>query len=145
MNIEVITTPLYLTVYGLPGTATNKDYTGLAFNLSRRVWETVKGNGLKNKGKNIWVYEENEQVFAGIELEDVRVPGLGLQQKTIHLGKYAYFKHIGSYTLLKQVGMNMRQELKTRGFETCLPYVEIYGHWTNDENKSETELFVCLL
>jgi hypothetical protein len=31
-----------------------------------------------------------------------------------------------------------------RGFETTLPYIEIYGHWTNDETKLETELLMSL-
>ena len=51
---------------------------------------------------------------------------------------------IGPYNLLKQVGQNMRNELKDRGFETGYPYVEIYGHWTNDETKLETELLINL-
>ena len=38
----------------------------------------------------------------------------------------------------------MRNELKNKSFETNLPYVEIYGHWTNDETKLETELLMSL-
>jgi hypothetical protein len=38
----------------------------------------------------------------------------------------------------------MTDEIKRRGFETTLPYVEIYGHWNNDESKLETELLMCL-
>jgi hypothetical protein len=38
----------------------------------------------------------------------------------------------------------MANELKENGFETDLPYIEVYGHWTNDETKLETELFMCL-
>jgi len=39
----------------------------------------------------------------------------------------------------------MRDELKRKGFETILPYIEIYGHWTKDESKLETDLLICLL
>jgi hypothetical protein len=38
----------------------------------------------------------------------------------------------------------MKDEIKIKGFEASLPYVEIYGHWTNDESKLETELLMCL-
>ena len=38
----------------------------------------------------------------------------------------------------------MKDELMSKGFETILPYIEIYGHWTNDETKLETELLMCL-
>jgi hypothetical protein len=50
----------------------------------------------------------------------------------------------GRYDLIKQVGQIMKNELKNKGFETVYPYVEIYGHWTNDETKLETELLMCL-
>jgi effector-binding domain-containing protein len=83
-------------------------------------------------------------VFAGVELDSSPMHGIGLEQKSITLTHYAYYKHIGSYNLLKQAGQTMRDELKSKGFETILPYIEIYGHWTNDETKLETELLMCL-
>ena len=60
MNIEIITKDTELNIYGFSGTAFNKDYAGTAFNLSGKMWETVKANNLKNKGLNIWVYESND-------------------------------------------------------------------------------------
>ena len=38
----------------------------------------------------------------------------------------------------------MRREIENQGLETILPYIEVYGHWNNDETKLETELFTCL-
>jgi len=67
-----------------------------------------------------------------------------LEQKKITLLKYAYFKHIGPYHLIKQTGNEMNDELKKRNYETTLPYIEIYGHWTKDEAKLETELLMSL-
>ena len=135
---------LMLDIYGFSGIAVNKDYAGTAFKLMDKMWQIVKSNNLKNKGLNIWVYEQNEKVFAGVELNDIPEHDIGLEQKSITLTKYAYYKHVGSYNLIKQVGQNMRDELKSKGFETIFPYIEIYGHWTNDETKLETELLMCL-
>jgi effector-binding domain-containing protein len=109
-----------------------------------KMWQAVKSNSLKNKGLNIWVYESNEKVFAGVELIDISRRDTGLEHKTITLTKYAYYKHIGPYSLIKQAGQKMRDELREKGFETQLPYVEIYGHWTSDETKLETELLMSL-
>ena len=145
MNIEIITKKLELNIYGFSGIATNKDYAGTAFKLSGRMWQIIKENDIKNKGKNIWVYEPNDKVFAGVELDNISNTYSILEQKNITLIKYAYYKHIGSYNLLKQVGTNMRTELKSNGLETGLPYIEIYGHWTNDESKCETELLMSLV
>ena len=145
MSIEVITKKLELIIYGFSGIVANKDYTGTAFQLSGKMWQTVKENDIKNKGKNIWVYEPNDKVFAGVELDNISNTDSILEEKNITLIKYAYYKHVGSYNLLKQVGTNMRSELKSKGFETELPYIEIYGHWANDESKCETELLMCLV
>lgn len=144
MNLEIINEPLRLDMYGFSGTAINKDYAGTAFRLMDKMWQTVKSNNLKNKGLNIWVYEQDHRVFAGVELNEIPNQDTGLEQKSIALVKYACYKHIGPYNLIKQAGQNMKDELKSKGFETILPYIEIYGHWTNDETKLETELFMCL-
>jgi GyrI-like small molecule binding domain len=144
MNVEIITNPLRLDVYGFSGIAVNKDYAGTAFRLMDKMWKEVKANNLKNKGLNIWLYEPDEKVFAGVELENSPKHGVALEHTSITLNKYAYYKHIGPYHLIKQAGLNMRDEIKKRGFDTDLPYIEIYGHWTNDETKLETELLMCL-
>ena len=144
MNVEIIEKPFILQIYGFSGIAANKDYAGAAFKLMDKMWKEVKSNSLKNKGLNIWVYELGEKVFAGVELDENPKADTALEQKIIQLTKYAYYKHIGPYNLLKQVGLNMRNELKNKGFETSLPYIEIYGHWTNDETKLETELLMSL-
>jgi effector-binding domain-containing protein len=144
MNVAIITNPLQLDVHGFSGAAINKDYAGTAFKLMDKMWQAVKGNSLKHKGLNIWIYEPDEMVFAGVELEETPQQETGLEQKSITLAKYAYYKHIGPYHLIKQTGQAMNDELKRRGFETDLPYIEIYGHWTNDETKLETELLMRL-
>jgi hypothetical protein len=145
MNIEIITSNFQLDIYGFGGIATNKDYAGTAFKLSGKMWEVIKAGGLKNKGKNIWVYENADKVFAGVELENPSESNhYGLEENKINLEKYAYYKHIGPYNHIKQAGQNMTDELTKQGYEVILPYIEIYGHWTGDENKSETELLMCL-
>lgn len=144
MNIEIKNTPLSITLFGFSGTARNNDYAGKAFQLMDKMWNIVKGQNLKNKGINIWVYEPNHMVFAGVELENPTVTSTGLEKKQVHLSKYAYFKHIGPYNLIKQAGSKLTDELKKRGLETTLPYIEIYGHWGPDESKLETELLMSI-
>lgn len=144
MEIEIINTDFTLNMHGFSGIAINKDYAGTAFKLMDRMWKIVKGNNLQNKGLNIWVYEPGESVFAGVELNEMPPERIGLEQKNITLSKYAYYKHIGPYHKIGQSGQNMRDEIKRLGLETSLPYVEIYGHWTNDETKLETELLMAL-
>ena len=144
MSLEIINTPLSLNIYGFSGIAVNKDYTGTAFKLMDKMWQIVKSKNLKNKGLDIWVYEDEQSVFVGVELTDDSNQDTGFEKKSITLLKYAYYKHIGSYKLIKQAGQKMTDELKAKGYETILPYIEIYGHWTKDETKLETELLMSL-
>jgi len=143
MEIEIISKELHLNIHGFSGTATNKDYVAMAFQLSGNMWQVIKRSGLKNKGKNIWVYEENQKIFAGVELEQMD-RGTELEQKIVDLKKYAYCKHIGPYNLIKQNGQRMSEWLAKNEYQTIAPYIEIYGHWTNDETKAETELLMNL-
>lgn len=143
MEIEIFTTKISFHIHGFGGVAVNQDYGNTAFKLSGRMWEIVNANGIKNKGKNIWVYESGNRVFAGVEIENDQNAG-SLEPKTVALEKYAYFKHIGPYRFIKESGQSMRNELERRGFTVIHPYIEIYGHWTGNENTSETELFMSL-
>jgi effector-binding domain-containing protein len=144
MDVEIIDKNLRLDLYGFSGIAVNKEYAGTAFRLMDKMWQVVKTNGLKHKGMNIWVYEPNENVFAGVELDGIHHQDTGLEHKNINLEKYARYKHIGPYGLIRQAGQNMREVIKNKGFEIVHPYIEIYGHWTNDETKLETELIMCI-
>jgi len=145
MKVEVIDKSLELNIYGFGGVALNKDYSGTAFKLSGKMWEYIKSNDIKNKGKNIWVYENADKVFTGVELEDeINSNVSALERKKIHLESYAYYKHIGPYSLIRETGERMRNELVKEGYKVILPYIEIYGHWTNDDTKLETELIMCL-
>jgi effector-binding domain-containing protein len=144
MKLEIIEKPLRLDIYGFPGTAIGKDYAGTAFKLMDKMWKVVKSKNLINKGLNIWVYESNEMVFAGVELDTSPNDDTGLEHKSITLNKYAYYKHVGPYSRIKQAGQAMKDELKTKGLQIRSPYIEIYGHWTNDEAKLETELLMCI-
>jgi effector-binding domain-containing protein len=145
MDIEIRNKELHLNIYGFGGMAPGKDHAVVAFKLSGKLWEVIRGKGIKNKGMNIWVYEPGEKVFAGVELEDANADNdYGLEEKEIGLEKYAYCKHVGPYNLIKQTGQNMITELTKKGFEVVLPYIEIYGHWSANENELETELLMCV-
>lgn len=140
MKAEIRNEPLHYELYGYGEAAVQKDYMGTAFRLMDKLWKTVKAEGLKTKGINIWVYEPNEQVFVGVELEGPPPLHTDLTPKTVDLSQYAYYKHIGPYQLIRQVGQTVRDELIDNGYEMISPYLEVYGHWSEDENKLETEL-----
>lgn len=144
MNLKIINEPLRIEIYCFSGIAIKRDYAGTAFKLMDKMWKIVKDNNIKNKGLNIWVYDQDERVFVGVELIDIPKQDTELEYKSITLLKYATYKHFGSYHLIKQAVENMTDELKNKGYETSLPYIEIYGHWTNEESKLDTQLLMSL-
>jgi hypothetical protein len=119
--------------------------------LLNRVWPVIKGNAIPNDGINRVVYEGDDTVFAGVVLGQADGGGAesipaaaSFERKTIRLTRYAYWKHIGPYHLIPATGAAMTKALEARGLRTGWPMIEVYGHWTNDESKLETETFVAL-
>lgn len=144
MQPEIINRELALDIYGFSGAAVNKDYAAKAFQLSGQMWNTVKSLGLKNRGRNIWIYENNDRVFAGVELEEAPPADSGLERKTVTLLRYGYIKHTGPYSLIRNAGDNLRGFIKQKGLTSALPYIEIYGHWVSDDSQPETELITAI-
>ena len=144
MQLQIIHQPISLELYGYSGIAADRDYVKAIFPLMDKMWKEVKGRNFENKGRNIWVYEAGFAVFAGVELTSPPDQPTTLEQKSLTIPRYAYFKHIGPYNLLRQANQAMKEELNRQGLQAALPCLEIYGHWTPDESKLETELIMSL-
>jgi hypothetical protein len=129
-----------ISLYGFSGVVARQDWAGTGKSLMDRLWQEVKTQQLPNKGLNVWVYDEGNQLFTGVELTTPPPAGSPLETKTVSLLRYAYFKHVGPYIEMKTTYEAAREEFKKVGIRACLPHVEIYGHWTDDPAKLETEL-----
>jgi hypothetical protein len=130
-------------VYGVSGVAVKGNWADTGITLMNKMWEQVKANNLRHKGINIWVYEEDDKMFAGVELEAPPPPGTGLTLKQVRLPEYVYYKHIGPYDKIGEACALILEELRQQGVTTRFPYLEIYGHWTPDPSKLETEMLWC--
>lgn len=115
--------------------------------LLNRVWPVVKSNAIPHDGINRVIYDEGCTVFAGVILgpgAEAIPASATLERKTVRLTRYAVWKHIGPYHLIGATAAAMTKALEAAGHRTGWPMVEVYGHWTNDESKLETETFVAL-
>jgi effector-binding domain-containing protein len=145
MALEIINKPFDVTLHGFSGKVLNKDYAGTGSPLMDAMWKEIKSKGIKNKGINYWVYDKNEMLFTGVELEHDVPPDSNLELKKISLSQYAHWKHIGPYSKLKSAYDAMHSELEKKVVSFYYPFLEIYGHWTNDETKLETEILFSLV
>jgi hypothetical protein len=144
MNIEIVEKPLCIKLYGVSGPVADQNYGRTGQQLMGVLWKEIGARKLNHKGINLWVYEALDMLFTGVELEEAPARESVLEPKEIQLSKYVYWKHVGPYAMLKKVHADLRDELKTRGLEPRFPFLEVYGHWTEDESKLETELFISL-
>jgi GyrI-like small molecule binding protein len=134
-----------ISLYGFSGVAATRDWPGTGKSLMDRLWHEVRARDIPNKGLNVWVYDQGNQLFTGVELTTSPPPGSLLVNKTVSLPNYAYYKHIGPYSELKTTYEAAREEFRKASVKTGLPSIEIYGHWTNDPSKLETELLWSIL
>ncbi len=141
MNIE-IKEGFCIDLYGFSGTAVNKNWAATGSGLMNKLWQEIKASKLEHKGINVWVYEKDNALFAGIELVSPEKTGMELKQ--VRVAKYASFKHIGPYQKLGESYAAMKAELEQKGIEFCLPFLEVYGHWTPDDSKLETDILFSL-
>ena len=143
MEIQ-IKTDLRLCVYGVSGPAIDRNWADTGMKLMNRLWHQVRLHHLDNKGINVWVYEPGDTLFTGVELLTPPPADVALEYKEVHLPEYVYYKHIGPYDKIKEVFPQLKAELDRRGINHRLPYLEIYGHWTEDTSRLETELCWCI-
>jgi len=143
MNI-VIQENFNIDLYGLSGIAVKQNWAEFGMDLTNKLWQEVRAHNLQHKGINVWVYEDGYKMFAGVELKAPPSSETILESKRTHLLRYAYYKHIGSYNKIAETGAKVLEELRQKGIKTSLPYLEIYGHWTEDASKLETELLWSL-
>ncbi len=131
-------------LYGFSGVAVNRNWADTGMGLANKLWQEVKTNNLKHLGINVWVYESGNKMFAGVGLKEPPPPGSILELKEIHLANYAYYKHISPYDKIAEAVSKVSEELNRKRIKTGLPYLEIYGHWTEDSSKLETEMLWSL-
>ena len=58
--------------------------------------------------------------------------------------RYAYGKHMGPVSELGTAYAAIHEALSSKGLQPCYPSIEIYGHWTEDASKMETEIIVAI-
>lgn len=130
----------HIEIYGISGVAENKEWGKTGMALMDKMWKEVKGREFPNKGLNVWVYEPGDRMFAGVELTAAPPADTILERKEVSIPKYVHYVHIGSYHTIPVSFNRLKAEFDQAGIKTGLPYLEIYGHWTEDESKLETEL-----
>lgn len=144
MNVEVIQKNLDLVLYGFSSEVKDGRNGEVGVKLMEIMFQTFKAEGLEGDGTNVWVYDDADHMFVGMKLKQEPRRGTLMQRKHVSLKKYAYWKHVGSYDMLKEVNEKMRRTMEESGIKYSSPCLEIYGHWTEDQSKLVTEVLFAV-
>ncbi|MCL6444004.1 MAG: GyrI-like domain-containing protein [Alicyclobacillus sp.] len=143
MNIELVSQPKTFTLHGFSTVHdADKAYSTEMFELMDKLWAEVREKQLPHLGINHVVYDCGNIVFAGVELSGE--PDTSLEKRQVTFQKYAYYKHIGPAAKLGDAYSGIEAKLKELGLTSTCPSMEIYGHWTVDESKFETEILISV-
>jgi hypothetical protein len=143
MTPEIRNEPFSVVLYG----ASRQHQRGACYGddiraLLDRVWPILRQHSVSNRGLNHVVYGPNDDVFAGVEADiaDAQAAALGLEKRNVQLDRYAHAKHVGSYSLLPSACESLRKWIELQGYRAAMELIEVYGHWSEDESRLETEL-----
>lgn len=145
MKIEIIDSPWVLTLTGAEKIHDpDKNVGDELIELLNKVWEAVKSRGLPNTGINYAVYGSQGEIFAGVVITAGAEPPQGLITHQVVLERRVVARYIGPYGGIPQAYQEMEEEIQRRGLVRRSPSIEIYGHWTEDPSKLETDLVWAL-
>ena len=144
MGVEIILRKNPLPIFGYSGKVIQRNYGETGRRLMDELWKAVRSGNFKSNGINYWMYEGNQMLFTGTAFENAPAVAGNFESRLIAPGRYALYRHIGPYSTLSEAYTNVETELQARGFSCHLPFIEIYGHWSEDEKTQETEILLSL-
>ena len=145
MNLEIREIPFEKRLYGRSKPVfENQKPVDAMFAAMDETWEIVRGNSIPNAGLNHIVYTNAQHVFAGLEIVGSVDTSWGLEQVSLVIPRYIYYRHVGAYDLLGQAYSSVNAEIASKGLVTTGLSLEIYGHWSEDPAKLVVELLIGL-
>ncbi len=109
------------------------------------VWRFVRAHNVTGTGHNVAVYlDEAMHIACGVEVPATFVGDGTVVLSATPAGRVAHAEHRGAYHLLGQTHTAVRQWCAANGQALSGPNWEIYGHWTDDPDKLNTDVFYLL-
>ena len=143
MDFSIMNETKTFTLYGFSTVHDeNKSYGEEIIALLNEIWPKV--GEMKHTGISHAVYDADDHLFAGIELISPHGADSILEKREICFQKYAYCKHIGPYSKFSDTYSRFHSSIEALGEQYTFPLMEVYGHWTDDESKLETEIYSTL-
>lgn len=111
------------------------------------VYEGLKKAGVSRTGKNIVLYDDHSdemEIEAGVEVSEPIKQGDSVVPSVLPSGAVAKTLHTGSYADLHKAHQAIKDWCEDKDPKLAGPNWEIYGHWSDDESKLETDVYYLL-
>lgn len=130
------------------GSATFAELPATIGRLFDALYGGLGATTARQTGQNVVLYEGTAEPFpleVGVQVDGPFEPVGDIVPSTLPAGRVARALHVGPYTDLHQTHMALQDWCRDQGLALAGRYWEIYGDWTDDESKLETEVFYLLL
>ena len=112
MEIDIIETPIRFHFYGLSSSVPNSSFGEVGMKLMNEMWRIVKDSQAGTTGINHWVYLPNSMIFTGVELKEPITDVGSLETLEVFLDRYVKYLHVGPYSTLGAIWLQLMEELK---------------------------------
>ena len=114
-----------------------------------RVWPVIRAMPSRKAGRNVAVYRplgsDEVEILAGVEI-DGRFDDVGeVSCLETPGGQAATATHVGPYDKMGATYDAIGIEVAGKGRRLAGRNFEVYGHWTDDPTKLETEIYMLLM
>jgi effector-binding domain-containing protein len=111
------------------------------------VYEGLKKAGVSRTGKNIVLYDDHSdemEIEVGVEVSEPIEANERVVPSVLPSGAVAKTLHTGSYADLHKAHRAIQDWCEDNDQKLAGPNWEIYGHWSDDESKLETDVYYLL-
>ena len=110
--------------------------------LLETVWAAVRSNSEITPNRNVMLYKDDvPNVEIGVEV-GVPIPDLGqVVSSSLPAGRAAMTTHHGSYADLDSAHRAVIEWCAGQGLQRIGPRWEVYGHWREDSEDQDVEIY----
>lgn len=106
------------------------------------VWSKIPRPKSEWIGRNVAIYHHDGNLFVGVECSDENYQVAGLERRTITIHDHILYIQKGPYSKFPDSYDQITNVFKTNAWEWGYPFMEIYGHWEEDESKLIVEILI---
>ena len=109
------------------------------------VWAFIRSSALPHPGRNLALYLDDAiNLDVGVEVTQPFIGDDLISCSSTPAGTVATTQHVGSYARLGEAHQAIRRWCADHGHVLAGPNWEVYGHWTDDPEKLQTDVYYLL-